>query len=644
MAERIEDPEAEAPGGSEPVSPASAFAIGARKSRSRGDPDFDAFLRKQSRLIDLQTEHLHEQRELVLSRLRWGRFSDRMRALLQVLTAIVGLAVAAVVAVMAWQAHRDHGVVIEAFSVPPDLAQRGQTGQVVASELLDRLSDLQAGTVTARPASSYASDWGDDIKVEIPETGVSIGQLNRYLRQWLGSETRITGSVVRTTSGLAVTARAGASSGKRFEGSEADLDKLVGQAAEAIYASTQPYRYAIWLSTHGREDEALAVYGRLARSSAPEERAWAFAGWASMLRQQGRSMDAIRMAEAAIRIDPRLYPPHDDRGNELDRLGRTEDALAQVSRNVAQLESGRFIGLPAAEAASRLRLERGLKAAEAGDFQASAAMLKGAGFNIAFEGQSRALNSAVVLAISLALDHDIAASRQAMGGVYGRPERRAGFAQAAALDDWASMAPLIPSALRSTEPGDALLTVTSSQAATVYAHLGRFAEAEALLAETPMDCYRCLTARGLVAALKHDWPAADRWYAEAARQGPSLPFAHTDWGQALLMKGDLDGAIAKLKEAHRRNPNFADPLELWGEALMARRDYASAIAKFAEADEDAPRWGRNHMLWGEALMLSGRYAEARRQYEAANGMDLSKPDRAALDVLLSRTARGPLHG
>jgi len=41
-------------------------------------------------------------------------------------------------------------------------------------------------------------------------------------------------------------------------------------------------------------------------------------------------------------------------------------------------------------------------------------------------------------------------------------------------------------------------------------------------------------------------------------------------------------------------------------------------------------------------MLSGRHAEARRQYEAANGMDLSKPDRAALDVRLARTAEGPL--
>ncbi|HEX4097880.1 MAG TPA: hypothetical protein VHX64_14225, partial [Caulobacteraceae bacterium] len=65
---------------------------------------------------------------------------------------------------------------------------------------------------------------------------------------------------------------------------------------------------------------------------------------------------------------------------------------------------------------------------------------------------------------------------------------------------------------------------------------------------------------------------------------------------------------------------------------------------FAEADKDAPKWGRNHLRWGEALMLSGRYAEARAQYQIAEGLDLSAGDRAALNVLLARTATGPLHG
>ena len=107
---------------------------------------------------------------------------------------------------------------------------------------------------------------------------------------------------------------------------------------------------------------------------------------------------------------------------------------------------------------------------------------------------------------------------------------------------------------------------------------------------------------------------------------------------------DTDAAIARLKRAHQLGPHFADPLELWGEALIRNHDFPAAADKFNEADRQAPRWGRNHLMWGEALMLAGRYAEARRQYEIARSLDLSKPDRAALDTLLARTAKGLLHG
>ncbi len=48
----------------------------------------------QARLVGLQSEHLHEQRNLILFHLRRRRFSDRLKALLQVMTAPVGLAIA----------------------------------------------------------------------------------------------------------------------------------------------------------------------------------------------------------------------------------------------------------------------------------------------------------------------------------------------------------------------------------------------------------------------------------------------------------------------------------------------------------------------------------------------------------------------
>ena len=77
---------------------AMELAVARRRGKAKpksDDPELDSFLRGQARLAELQAEHLHEQRGLILSRLRWGRFGDRMRALLQVMTALAGAAVVA---------------------------------------------------------------------------------------------------------------------------------------------------------------------------------------------------------------------------------------------------------------------------------------------------------------------------------------------------------------------------------------------------------------------------------------------------------------------------------------------------------------------------------------------------------------------
>jgi tetratricopeptide (TPR) repeat protein len=255
------------------------------------------------------------------------------------------------------------------------------------------------------------------------------------------------------------------------------------------------------------------------------------------------------------------------------------------------------------------------------------------------EGRARFLLSTELQAQDLVADHEVTRARAAMAHL--TPAETQGAVQLAdietgaraQLEDWEGVL-----ALTQSYPGG------GPAQALAHARLGHIETAKAMVAATPLDCDTCVVVRGEVAAAAHDWPAADRWFDLVVRRTPHSPMNVLAWGQVLASEGDFDGAIAKLRIAHARGPDFADPLEIWGEALMAKRDYAGAISKFAEADKHAPRWGRNHLYWGEALMLSSRYAEARQQYEAAIGMDLSKPDRAALDVLLARTAKGPLHG
>ncbi|MEI9932466.1 MAG: hypothetical protein WDM89_18495 [Rhizomicrobium sp.] len=81
------------------------------------------------------------------------------------------LAIAVFVGAAIWNAAHDDGLVIEAFQVPPDMTARGLTGQTVASQLLDKLSRSRRRRTRPRTATSYTNNWGDDIKVEIPNTG-----------------------------------------------------------------------------------------------------------------------------------------------------------------------------------------------------------------------------------------------------------------------------------------------------------------------------------------------------------------------------------------------------------------------------------------------------------------------------------------
>ncbi|HZQ40074.1 MAG TPA: hypothetical protein VFA87_04755, partial [Rhizomicrobium sp.] len=166
--------------------------------------------------------------------------------------------------------------------------------------------------------------------------------------------------------------------------------------------------------------------------------------------------------------------------------------------------------------------------------------------------------------------------------------------------------------------------------ALAKARTGDLGGAEAVIAATPADCYDCLRARGVIAALAGQPPRADGWFARAVHDAPSIPFAYEDWGRALLDRGKPDDAIEKFKLANKKGPHFADPLEGWGEALMAKSQSHLALAKFAEAEKYAPNWGRLHLKWGEALAYSGKPAQAKAQFARAATLDLTPSEKAEL--------------
>ena len=601
-----------------------------------------AFFDEQAELIRLEKARLLDR-----------RWKDRLSLAMQALGVALGVAVLAAAGATVWSARADHGLVIEPFSVPPDLAARGLTGRVVASQLLDKLSSMQSKTVSSRPGDSYRDNWGDNLKVEGPDDSLPAG-LDRWLHDHLSQQTHVTGEVFETPQGLSVAART-EEGGDSFTGGAGDLEGLLQQSAEAIYRRDQPYRYAVYLMTSGRMDQGMDLLTQLGNGPAGPDRVWANAGLGNLLVARGedaaglaRNLDAVKAAPE----DPHAWAIL---AVSLNSLGHAEGALAAIRKS-----NGLLRRHPLAEASGprAVALTQNLASlAEAvGDFRTAADWDARASVLPGFFGDGGTSRAQAVA--DLASAHDVSGSDTARAEALSmkvpdiillppllEADLALGRFSAAVRDGEALQAVAAqPSSFQAWLERGWVLRVELSKLAYARAMAGDPDGADAMIAATPLDCYDCLRMRGRIAAAEKNWLVAEHWFDQASRIGPSLPFAWTDWGRMRLAKGDAAGAIAVLQSARQQAPRFADPLELWGEALLARHDDAGAAAKFAEAARYAPEWGRNRLMWGQALLLAGRSDEARRQFEAAAGLELTVPDRAALKVFLAHTAPGGLKG
>jgi tetratricopeptide (TPR) repeat protein len=660
--------------GVDPTAVALALAGASREDAHEFLKNQNALIAKQCALADEQRHHLHEQ----LKSLRLTIWEKRAGILLRVATAAVGIGVACFLGVVIWNAAHDDGLIVESFSVPPDLAARGFTGQVVATQMLDNLSDLEARTVSIRAPGSYANDWGNDLKVEIPDTGVSIGELNNYLHKLLGHQTRISGEVVHTATGLAVTARSGVDRGTRFSGPESDFDTLLQQAAEAVYASTQPYRYGIYLNQRGKAAEAIVFFTRNRRNGTPAEQAWLNSGLASVLAQSGREPEAAEAAQAAVAANPgnvwgwtRVAQAEMGLGHEEAALAASRTDLhllngsvskdlrpesVPVLRTLASAASDDLIGDYAAATRQVIADYPALDFSADVGKQVSALMPR-------LGGQFQtAIFTPVNFANDLIADHDIGripgvlADAPAFARAFANVATARGDARGQTLADDTLQAFRYVSLSLAAAKGDwarvlQTATVMEAQQATINANhatsfylpgsiwpvvaqaeamQGDFKAAHAEIDKTPGDCDLCLRLRGKIDAAQKNYDGAAFWFARAGQLAPSIPFSFTDWGQMLLAKGDPDAAIAQFTIANQKGPHFADPLEGWGEALMAKNQSHLALAKFAEAEKYAPNWGRLHLKWGEALVYAGRKDEAKAQFARAAQLDLTPSEKAEL--------------
>ena len=262
---------------------------------------------RANRLPDIARRVFEEQAHLIhaqCTEIGCARIGEGVRAALWAILAVAAAAILALIIVVVF-APRSDALVVQSFRVPPSLAAKGLTGEVVATQVLDKLAQFQDQSKSARAASSYANNWEDELKIDIPNTGANADQLWKLLRGWLGKETRISGEIIETTDGLALTARVGATSARTLCQQDRRSRRSC-RARRGADLSQHPALSLCSLCRPGSEARFRALRDPQAAHRRP------FSGGAQMGLQRSRFdslsrgdwAGAIAMARRALAIDP----------------------------------------------------------------------------------------------------------------------------------------------------------------------------------------------------------------------------------------------------------------------------------------------------------------------------------------------------
>jgi tetratricopeptide (TPR) repeat protein len=593
IGEEANQPEVEAPAAS---AGADAVALAVATDAAKQDPELarkaGAYLDVQQALARLQIKHFGVERELAIAAAKRKRFADRLRNYL--LAGLVFIVTGAIAGFtwLAVEAVRSRQVLVAPFNLSPALATRNLTGRIVAAGVLDELSRVQMATRSATQKSQLANAWERELRIDVPDAGVSINEVIRALRERFGHDVQIDGDLVETPAhGLALTVRGTDLVPKTFYGTESDLEALTRQSAEYIFGQARPALWAAYLNNHDRFNEAIAFARANIVRTQGTERARLLNMWADATSYVGPMHEARALARASVEVNP------DDWGSRADVIEFTaedgdEEGAWRAGVEMMQRAGGRPGRAPEIQYAYWDEMTFNLQA-ERDAIAADLLATHGEGTNF---GAAWAVEPTI-----LALQHDPAGADRALGMADiddTKASERAlrhwiKLLLAADRSDWATAAneglearegfrdPLVPF----YAPG------LGCAAAVAQEHAGRSAEADQSFAMAAQpDSVACQSYRADVLDLRGDWVAARRLYAQAVMTAPDLPFAYYSWGLALAGHGELSPAIAKLEAAHQRGPHWADPLKYWGDVLMKQGNAKEALVKYDEALKYAPNW------------------------------------------------------
>lgn len=582
----------------------NAAAIAAALNIADRNPALDVhvadFFDAQSRLTDAQTHHLHVQ----LSRVKLGTAGDSIKLALQSATLALLLGIVVLLGLIVRDATNDYSLTIETISVPPSLAARGYTAATVAEALRGKIEAVRtvANSNSASETADVHNGRYEGLKVEIPETGLSIDQIERFLHSYFGHSKTLTGAITDLGAGrLGFDLQISGTEPVTIEGDARAVDAMLQRGAEAAFGAFDPGNIVLYLIGTNREDEALAVAKHnLATARTPLD----LKDWLSLSGDiDGNQYIKFTKGKAALAVDPTFWGGWEDASAGSFLLGHNEDALryyrglaAVRQEDQPRIHQAHFpvihwrallkVDRTMGDYAAEWRKIQNLAPRSLSNYQRLSAPLSPLA-NLhdcdAAEYRLWLAKTAAVVAENLETEtrHDIARCR-------GQWTSAAALARTMTDMDMS----LVATGQQQTR-GVALAnveTIDRPRLAEDLIDAGQPDAAAEILRATPNDCYFCERLRGRVDAARGDVRNADIRFANAIRQAPSLPFAYTDWAAAKLARRDATNALKLISAALTRSPNYPEANMLKGDVEMALGDKPAAIVAYRHALQLAPAW------------------------------------------------------
>ncbi len=603
-----EDEKSEAPA-SAVLASAEAFAAAVAAKISGNDPEVASktvdFLSEQTALLKAQKEFLKDEHALRLAQLRNQIRAEKVRQVgmrvrigLHVFIALIAVTLLVGIAFMIHDAIQSRSVVIDTFDIAPNVAAQVPSGKIVAAGLLDVLTRIQAATRSGAEHRSLSSAWTNDIAIDVPETGISIGQIERTMRARFGRDQHIDGDLAQSeTGGLALTVRGTGILPKTFTGEASHLDKLLTQAGEYAYGQSQPGLFAAYLANNDRNEEAIRFSETAYARAEAGERPYVLNYWANAIAgkgAEGAMREALPLYREALRRKPDYWTAYNNIMYALNGLG-DEEGLVRVNEQLMKAAGGRpgrapeheyqnydrtVWDLPAerAEAVADVESHHGIGTTGSAG---GAENLQIAQYEVQMHDVEAATLRLNTTPVDAKFTPDVAQAtfvRALLAEENGDPK--------AAAQQWDEYAQAYANpSVRTNDPH------TICFAAPSYEKTGQPAKAEAALdavgSLTLVDCERF---RGDILDLRGDWSSAQAWYSKAVMLAPSIPSGYYSWGVALAKHGNFEGAAEKFKAANQKGPHWADPLKAWGDVLAKQGKTKEAIEKYDEALKFAPNW------------------------------------------------------